>query len=164
MKKIITILGLCGLLFATNIKQNSFFINANVGKLKINDSSNIYGVQLGYYFYDPNEYKINNRISIEVNKVNSNVDFYITSLKLDWIKNTSTFFAPFVGLNVGYLYFNSNANDYSTHTWGGEIGILCQLTKHINLEIESGYQKAFQKKKIWNTPLKTIKTGIEISF
>jgi hypothetical protein len=164
MKKIITTLGLCGLLFATTIKQDSFFVNINGGSLKINDTSTIYGVKVGYYFYDPNLYKINNRISIDANKVDSNADFYITSLKLDWIKNTSTIFAPFVGLNIGYLYFKSNGNDYSTNIWGGQIGVLCQIKKNVDIEIEGSYQKAFQKKNLWNTELKTIKAGVEFSF
>lgn len=164
MKKMVSLLGLCGLLFATNIKQDSLFINANIGKLKINDSSTIYGVKVGYYFYDTNKYKINNRISIDANKVDSNADFYITSLKLDWIKNTSTIFAPFVGINLGYLYYDSNGNDYSTNAWGGQAGVLLQITKNFNLEIEGTYQKAFQKKKLWNTALKTLKAGIEFNF
>jgi outer membrane autotransporter protein len=164
MKKMVSLLGLCGLLFATNIKQDSLFINANIGKLKINDSSTIYGVKVGYYFYDTNRYKINNRISIDASKVDSNADFYITSLKLDWIKNTSTIFAPFVGINVGYLYFRRHRNDYSTNVWGGEIGILCEITNNISIELEGTYQKAFEKKDLWQDPLKTVKAGVEVSF
>lgn len=164
MKKLIGLIGICVALFATDVKNNQFFINANVGNLKINNSSGVYGIKLGYYFYNPNSYKVNNRISLDLDKVNSTADFYIDSLKLDWIKNTSSIFAPFIGLNMGYLYFKSNGNDYSTNVWGGQIGVLCQLTEHINLEIEGCYQKAFQKKNLWNEPLKTLKTGIEFSF
>jgi hypothetical protein len=163
MKKIILFLGLCGVLFATTIKQNTYYINANIGNLKINDSTTIYGVKAGYYFYDPNIYKINNRISLDLNKIDSNADFYITSLKLDWIKNTSTFFAPFVGINIGYLYFESNGYDYSTNIWGGEAGILFEFEK-FNIELEGVYQKAFEKKQLWKDPLKTIKIGIEINL
>jgi hypothetical protein len=164
MKKLITLIGICGALFATDIKNNQFFINANIGDLRINDSSGIYGIKLGYYFYDPNSYKINNRISLNLNKVNSNADFYIDSLKLDWIKNTSTIFAPFVGINVGYLYFKSHGNDYSTNIWGGEVGILCEVTNNLSIEVEGTYQKAFDKQHLWQDPLKTVKAGIEVSF
>jgi hypothetical protein len=164
MKKLMILLSICGLLFATDIKHDKFFVNINGGKLKIHNTSNVIGTKIGYYFYDPNIYKINNRICIDVEKVDSNADFYISTLKLDWIKNTSRFFAPFVGINLGYLYYDSNGNDYSTNAWGGQAGVLLQITKNFNLEIEGTYQKAFQKKKLWNTALKTLKAGIEFNF
>jgi outer membrane receptor protein involved in Fe transport len=164
MKKIITTLGLCGLLFATDIKDNQFFIGVNAGNLTIHKSSFIWGVKAGYYFYDPNSYKINNRFYLDINKVSSSADFYITSLKIDWIKNNSTNFSPFLGLNIGYLYFEDKGYDYSSNAWGGQIGVLYKFTNNFSLEMEWCYQKPFKKKKVWNTPLKTLKGGIEISF
>jgi len=164
MKKLIAFFILISSLFANNIKNNQWFFNINAGKLKIHSSNSIIGLKLGYYFYDPNAYQINNRVYLDVEKVDSNADFYITSLKLDWIKNTSTIFAPFIGLNIGYLYFDNNSNDYSTNIWGAQAGLLINITQHFALDIEGCYQKAYEKKNIWNTPLKTAKMGIEISF
>ena len=165
MKKFILSAILLGsLAFANDIKNNNFFVRVDGGVLKVHDSNGMEGISAGYYFYDPNEYKINNRIYIDFKKVNSDADFYVTSLKLDWIKNTSTLFAPFVGINVGYLYFDDNGDDYSTGVWGGELGLLVELKENLNLNLEFCYQKAFDKQDIWNTPLKTFKAGLEIDF
>ena len=164
MKKLIIFCVFISFLFANNIKDNKWFVNVNGGKLKIHSYSSVVGVKIGYYFYDPNIYKINNRIYVDVAKVDSNADFYITSLKLDWIKNNLGFIAPFVGVNVGYLYFKQNNNDYSAGVWGGEAGFLFNITEHFSLEIEACYQKAYEKTNIWNTPLKTLKAGLEVSF
>ena len=165
MKKILIISFLLfSSLFANTIKNNSWFVNINTGEIKIHNSDSVESIGVGYYFYDPNIYKINNRIYIDVEKVNSEAEFYVTSLKLDWIKNTSTPFAPFVGLNVGYLSFSENGNDYSTNVWGGELGLLFEINEQINLNFEFCYQKAFDKQNLWNTPLKTFKGGLEFDF
>ena len=165
MKKIL-ISSLCvgSFLFANTIKDNSWFVNVNAGGIDIQSSNSVIGVAAGYYFYDPNIYKINNRIYVDVQKVNSDADFYITSLKLDWIKNTSTHFAPFAGLNVGYLYFKNNGYDYSTNIWGAQAGILYEVIPNLRLNASFCYQKAYEKQNIWNTPLKTVKLGLEIGF
>ena len=162
-KKIVTILTLSSLLLATNVKDDEFFLSINGGVLRIHDNSSTVGVGVGYYFYDPNSYKINNRISITVDKVDSDASFYVTSLKLDWIKNTPSL-SPFVGFNIGSLYFDDNGNSYSTGVWGGQAGLIYQITNSISLDVEGFYQKAYHKKDIWNTPLKQVKAGLEFSF
>ena len=165
MKKIlIFIFILNSFLFANAIKKDTFFVKLNSGMLKVHESDSIIGLAAGYYFYDPNIYKINNRIYIDFKKVNTDADFYITSLKLDWIKNTSSVIAPFLGVNIGYLYFNDNGVDYSTNIWGGELGVIIEITYNFNINIEVCYQKAIEKQDIWNTPLKTFKGGIEFDF
>ena len=165
MKKILLGSLLIGsVLFANDIKNDSWFVRGDVGVLKVHDSNSIEGISAGYYFYDPNEYKINNRIYVDFKKVNSGADFYVTSLKLDWIKNTSTSFAPFVGVNLGYLSFNDDGSDFSTGVWGGELGLLFEINEQINLNFEFCYQKAFDKQDLWNTPLKTFKGGLEFDF
>ena len=164
MKKIGIALSLATALFAGNIKNDKWFLNANIGTLKIYDSSSLFGLKAGYYFYDPNIYQINNRISVDFNIVDSNADFYITSLKLDWIKNGSSRVSPFVGLNIGYLYFDQNNNDNSAGIWGGELGALFNVTQNVSFELEACYQKAYEKTNIWTKPLKTLKVGLEYSF
>lgn len=165
MKKILISSFLVGsVLFANTIKDNTFFVRADGGVLKVHDSDSMEGISAGYYFYEPNKYRINNRIYIDFKKVNSGADFYVTSLKLDWIKNTSSPFAPFVGINGGYLYFEDNGYDFSTGVWGGELGVIYELNYNININTEFCYQKAFNKQNIWNTPLKTFKVGMEFDF
>jgi hypothetical protein len=163
LKKIITGFFTLSLLGASNIKDNQVSINVNIGGLKIHDTSKVFGAKIGYYFYDPNPYKINNRIALDIQKVDSDASFYITSLKLDWIKNNA-FFSPFMGINLGYLYFKQNNQDYSTNIYGAEAGIQLNISSAVCFEIELSYQKAFEKKEIWNTPLKQLTGGIEVSF
>jgi len=164
LKKIIAVCLIGGVALATDIKDDTIFVGASVGSLKIHDSSSTYGVKAGYYFYNPNVYKINNRVYVDFEDVDSSADFYITSLKFDWIKNTSTPFAPFVGLNVGYLYFSQDGDNYSTGVWGGQLGVLCQLTSNITADLEASYQKAYTNTEIWSTALKTMKIGVEYNF
>jgi len=164
MKKLITFLSLLTFLFANNVKDGKWFVNLNGGSLKIHSTDSVIGLKVGYYFYDPNIYKINNRILIDFKKVNSDADFYVTSLKLDWLKNTSTGFVPFLGVNIGYLYFKENSNDYSAGIWGGELGIMYEFSDNFAIEIEGCYQKAYEKTNIWNSPLKTLKGGVEFTF
>jgi len=165
MKKFTIALSLVSVLFAGNIKDNQWFVNANVGSLKIHDSGSVIGLKAGYYFYNPNIYQINNRISVDFEKVNSNADFYITSLKLDWLKNNdSSNFVPFVGINIGYLSFTTNSQDFSAGIWGAELGILYEINDNISAELEGCYQKAYEKTNIWNSALKTLKVGLEYSF
>ena len=164
LKKIIAVCLIGGVAFATDIKDDTFFIGTSIGSMKIHDSSSTYGVKVGYYFYDANSYGVNNRISVDFEDIDSSANFYITSAKLDWIKNTSTPFAPFVGINIGYLYFSQNGDTYSTGVWGGEIGILSQLNQNLTAEFEYVYQKAYTHKETWNTALKTAKVGLEYSF
>ena len=165
MKKILIGSVLVGsIVFANTIKNNMFFVKADAGVLKVHDSDSMEGISAGYYFYEPNKYRVNNRIYIDFKKVNSDADFYVTSLKLDWIKNTFSPFAPFVGINLGYLSFDDKGDDFSTGIWGGELGIIYELNYNININAEFCYQKAFDKQNLWNTPLKTLKAGIEFDF
>jgi hypothetical protein len=163
MKKMILIITLISLLSATNIKDNQYTININAGAIKIHDSEAIFGIKLSYYFYDPNIYRINNRIALELERVNSDAAFYITSLKLDWIQNNN-FINPFIGINLGYISFEEHKKDYSTNAYGAQAGLQFNLSDKISFELEFCYQKAFEKKEIWNTPLKKLKGGIEVSF
>jgi len=163
IKKIIIGIFSLSLLGATNIKNNQVAVNLNIGALKIHDTSTIFGAKIGYYFYDPNPYRINNRIALEIQRVDSDASFYITSLKLDWIQNNKTI-NPFIGINLGYISFEEDKKDYSTNTYGAEAGVQFNLSSAVCFEIEFTYQKAFEKKETWNTPLKQLTGGIEVSF
>ena len=164
MKKIFLTLLVLSSLFANEIKDNKLFVNLNIGKIKNHNSTNTAGIKAGYYFYTPNKYKVSNRISIGTNIVDSSGDFYIYSFMVDWLFNNSTSFVPFVGLNLGYLYFEENNIDTSSGIWGAQGGLLYNLTSSISLEIEATYQKTYENKNVWNKPLKKIDAGIEFSF
>ena len=164
MKKLLSIgLLASSLLLANNIKNDQFSVSAKFGSLTIHDSDTVEGVGIGYYFYDPNIYQINNKISLEFENVNSDATFYITSVKLDWIKN-NRYFSPFVGINVAYLYFDDDGYDQSTNAWGGQAGLIYQINPNVSVNAEFCFQKAFDKKDIWNTPLKTYSLGVEYTF
>ena len=164
MKKLLALSLLASsLLLANNIKNDQFSVSANVGMLQIHDSDSVEGVGIGYYFYDPNIYQINNKISLEFTNVNSDAEFYITSIKLDWIKN-NTYFSPFVGLNVAYISFTQDDIDHSTNAWGGQAGLIYQVNNNVSVNAQFCFQKAFEKKEIWNTPLKTYSLGVEYTF
>jgi len=165
MKKFAIALSLISALFAGNIKDNQWFVNGNIGSLKVHDSESVMGLKAGYYFYDPNIYQINNRISVDFEKVNSNADFYITSLKLDWLKNDdSTNLVPFAGVNLGYISFTEHERDFSAGMWGAQLGILYEINYNMSVELEGCYQKAYEKTNVWNSALKTLKVGLEYSF
>ena len=163
-KLILSVVLIGSLAFANNIRNDAYFVSVDIGSLKVHDSDMVYGASFGYYFYDPNIYEINNRIVVDFKKVDSDADFDVFSLKLDWIKTTSTPFAPFLGVNLGYLYFEDNGVDYSTGVYGGELGLIYEVNYNINLNAEFVYQKAFDKQDVWNTGLKTFKIGLEYSF
>jgi len=163
MKK--TILSLCLLTtiaFSGNIKD-TFFMSIKGGKIKIFSSENTASLNIGYYFYDQNKYSINNRVYLNFNYIDSTADFYITNLKLDWIKNYSTF-SPFVGLNIGYLYFNQNNNDYSAGIWGVQGGLIINLNDVFDIELSATWQKAFEQTDIWSKNIKSASAGLIINF
>jgi len=164
MKKLVLLLLICVSIFAFDIKDNRFFINLNGGALKIYQTKSFEGVKLGYYFYDPNIYHINNRIYIESKKINTTADFYISTINLDWLFNNKTIFTPYVGLNFGYLYFKDNGIDDSSGIWGAEGGIILNITNHIGLDFRFTWQKAYEKQRVWNRSLKSADAGLEISF
>jgi hypothetical protein len=133
------------------------------GTLDIYSSKSLANLKIGYYFYDPNSYNVNNRIYLDMNYIDSSADFYITNLKIDWIKNNELF-SPFVGLSVGYIYYNENDNDYSTTAWGINGGLLINITSSINFELSASWQKAMQKKDVWNKNIRSLEGGIILNF
>jgi hypothetical protein len=163
MKKFLLISLSALALFAVTPKDNKFFVGFDAGKLKIRDSSTIYGGKIGYYFYDKNRFLINNRIYIDFKKVDSSADFYIYTANIDWIKNTGSI-NPYVGLNVGYLSFEQGDVDESSGVWGFNAGAIFYILDNFGIEILFKWQKSFNKKNIWDRALKTIEGNIEFSF
>ena len=164
MKKFIYFSVIVTSLIASPIpKDNSFFVSADVGQLKVRDYSLIAGIKFGYYFYDPNRFKINNRIYVDLKKVDSSASFYISSLNLDWIKNTSKI-NPYIGLNVGYLYFKQNGIDSSSQIWGINAGGIIYFSKTLGIELLYKWQKSIDKQEMWDRALQTIEGSLEVSF
>jgi len=163
MKKILAALLFVSIAFSSNIKDDTYFLGFGGGKIKILSTESTASVNFGYYFYDPNIYKITNRIYLNFNYIDSDADFYITNLKLDWIKS-GDIFSPFLGVSVGYLYFDQNNNDYSTNIWGFQGGLMLSLGSVIDIELSASWQKAFEKKNIWNNNIKNVSAGININF
>jgi len=164
MKKLIYFSLIATSLMASPIpKDNSFFVSADAGQLKIRDYSTIAGVKFGYYFYDPNKFKINNRIYVDVKKVDSSASFYISSLNIDWIKNTSVI-NPYIGVNIGYLYFKQNGINNSSQIWGINAGGIVYISKYLGIELLYKWQKSIDKQEVWDRPLQTIEGSLEVSF
>jgi len=164
MKKLVTFLIICVSLFSSTIKNNKFFINLNGGVLKVYQTKSFEGIKFGYYFYDKNRYFVSNRIYVETKKINASADFYISTVNLDWLFNNKTFVTPYVGLNVGYLYFKDNGIDDSSGVWGLEGGLMLNITNNIGLDFRFTWQKAYEKQSVWNRSLKEFEGGLEISF
>ncbi|WP_456479816.1 hypothetical protein [Nautilia sp.] len=163
MKKFAFIMGFISCIYAANIHSNSYYLNISGGSVNIYSSETTASAAVGYYYYDPNRYLINNRFSLEFNYIDSKADFYITNFKIDWIKNNEKF-SPFIGLNTGYLYFNQNNSDYSTGVWGAQGGIIVNISKKFEIQFSATWQKAFSKKNIWDKSIRTFKGGININF
>jgi len=163
-KTLLVTLMILSSIYANDIKSNNFFMSVNYGKLKIYSSTNYKSLKIGYYFYDPNIYLLNNRIYVDISKVNSNAKFYITSLKLDWISNKNSIIKPYLGVSTGYIYYKYNQIDSSTSTYGFQAGIMLDIIKHISLDMSGSWQKAYKKQNIWKKPIKSGEVGLEISF
>ena len=163
MKKTI-ILSLSAIaLLAITPKNDKYFVGIDAGKIKIRDTSTIYGGKIGYYFYEENRFLINNRAYIDFKKVDSSADFYIYSANIDWIKNTNLI-NPYLGLNIGYMSFKEGDVDESSGVWGFNAGAIYNLNENIGIEFLFKWQKSFDKKDIWDRPLKTLEGSIEYSF
>jgi len=152
------------LAFAGNIKDGKYFVNIDYGSLKVYDTKSFEGIKFGYYFYDENIYYINNRIYLEAKKINTSADFYTFTGNLDWLFNNKTNFTPYLGVNIGYLYFEDDNEDYSTNIWGIEGGLFINIKDNLGIDIRYTWQKAWEKQHIWNRALKEIEAGVEFSF
>jgi len=163
MKKIILALIIAISAYANSIKDDTFFAGVSAGAIDIYSTDTTLDAKLGYYFYSPNRFHINNRIYADFNYVNSDADFYITSLKLDWIKNNSKV-SPFLGLSYGYMYFKQNGIDLSTSVWGVQGGILINMNEKFDVEISANWQNAIDKKDTWDRSIKSAAIGIIANF
>ena len=121
--------------------------------------------KVGFYFYDPNPYLINNRLYLSGSKVlTDNTSFYTAKLSLDWVFNNIPFIKPYVGLNGGYIYNMAGKNNYSSGSYGFQAGVLLYIGSYIELEIGGSTDKATQHTDIWQKNLKKIYAGLNISF
>jgi hypothetical protein len=161
MRKILFIL--IAVFSFAQVKNDQYFIGVGAGKFKGNDSYTIFDMRIGYYFYDPNIYKINNRIYIEGYYIkDDNADKYlIGDIKLDWIKNNQIF-SPFVGINTGISYYK-NINTQTFGTWGFEVGVIANLTNAFEIEAAFTYRKPYEKRDAFK-PQKIGTINLNISF
>jgi hypothetical protein len=167
MKKLILIGLAVGSLFAANIKQNDVFIGGTYGYISSAvTKDNIAGIRIGKYFYDTNPYNISNRYYLEVSKTlenNNKISLYIANANLDWLIDMGSFLKPFVGINTGYVYNDSNT-DNSTSTVGLKAGLLLYLGDSIEIEGGISTNKPLQKKDVWTDNIKSAYASINISF
>jgi hypothetical protein len=164
MKKyLVFLLILISSLSAANINKNSFYINLSGGVTDIYTSKQTLSGAVGFYYHFPNIYNIDNRFSLEFNYIDSDADFYITNLKIDWLKKID-FISPFLGINAGYMYFNQNNQDYSSTVLGFQGGLIIPIIKNIDLELSATWQKAVDKQNVWDKSIRIYKGGINIKF
>ena len=160
MKKILFFISLVSLMFAAPIKNNSYFLGVSYDRMKINSFSNQYSITLGYYFYDPNIYRINNRIYLK-ESYTAGKNIFSTSANLDWIVRNYSFLSPIVGVNAGYL--SNKKGNISTGFWGINLGLNGYINRYVDIDLIGVVKKGFNDKKL-KKAIKEVSLGVNFNF
>jgi len=169
MKKIVLAILFVSSIFAQNIKTGWFAgIEGGRTTTQTNDvTDTFFGIKLGTHFYDKNIYAISNRVYGSLDRVTqTNSDFYKAQFNVDWIFNSLDYIKPFIGANLGYIYFNDNTNDtsHSTGTYGFQTGLLFYIGDIVELEIGAKLDYAVNDNTFWQDTLKSGYASLNFSF
>ena len=164
MKKVLFFLILTtSFIWASSVNKKNYFLSINGGITDVYTSKSCYSVGIGTYYKFENKYDIINRFTLGFNYIDSSADFYITNFKVDWIKNVG-FLSPYLGINIGYMYYNQNNNDFSSTVLGFQGGVIIPVTNNIEIELSAIWQKAVEKQNIWYKSIRTYKGGLNFKF
>ena len=167
MRKVLLVLLWMVSMFGMEIKD-SYFIGGGKGLVLVNKDNtkknDFIEFKVGRYFYDSNIYNISNRIYLGTSRVLADdISFYTANINLDWIKPIG-FLGPFLGLNIGYIYYSENDKDYSSANYGINFGVLFYIGGHFEFEVSAGIDTPTDKNEKLNSNIKKGYAGVNISF